>query len=598
MRLFPKITILISLTFLGWHQITAQNADWLTTTERSGFRQTARYQETNDYFFRFAQASPWVKIIPFGKSPEGRTLFLVIIDRQQHFSPQATQAASKPIVLIENCIHPGECEGKDASMMLVRDLVIHRQFPDVLEKVILIIIPIFNVDGHERFSPFNRINQNGPAEMGWRVTATRLNLNRDFMKADTPEMRAWLKLFNDWQPHLFIDTHTTDGADFQYDILYNIDTHPEFGGAISQWAREVFLPEFIPACEAKGHLLCPYAGLIDRTDPAKGLRGGVWPPRLSNPYVTLRNRAGLLLETHSLKDYQTRVRASYDFILAALQIVARNPAALLNAVASEDTRCQSMGKLYDPGQHFALTFQTTLKADSLFYRGYQFEIREGLVSGQKYLVYRPEPADVHTVYYNHVTPLITVPIPLGYLIPQQWQGVIDVIRAHGIQIFRLTEAISDSFQCYRFQNPRWSDAPYEGRFRVSFEKKIGTEKFSLPAGTIYIPLAQQNARLILHLLEPDAPDALIRWGFFNTIFEQKEYFEHYTMEPLAQQMLAADPQLKDEFETKLAADSTFAKDSYQRLMFFYQRSPYWDQNQNRYPVLRVIRPVQQKVLPL
>jgi hypothetical protein len=590
----PKIIFL--LIWLIPFAAVVRAEDWTTFYEKSNFRQTPRFAETHAYFQKLADYSPRARLEIFGETPEGRALELLIISNEKHFKPGPAKTSGKPIVLIENCIHPGESEGKDASMLLARDLLVKNKYPEILDKLTLLIIPIINPDGHERFGAFNRINQNGPDEMGWRVTATRLNLNRDFMKADAPEMCAWLKMFGQWDPHLFIDCHTSDGADFQYDILYYLDQHDEFGGAISRWARQEFLPNFLPRVEARGHILGQYCGLLDEKRPEMGLRCGVWPPRLSNVYVTLRNRGGLLLETHSLKDYQTRVTATYDFLLSALQEIAQNPTRLIRAVAAEDARVELLGKKYDPAIQIPLTFQSTTQVDSILYRGYAVVPQPGRISGAEYLTYQPIPRDIPTVAFNAVEPVVSVPVPLGYLIPRQWQDVLEILELHEIQLFRLEQEIADTFQVYHVEDPVWATAPYEGRLRVSFKTRQQAEKHTLPAGTVYAPVSQPNAKILIHLLEPQAPDALIGWGFFNTIFEIKEYFENYSMEPLAQKMAADNPALNAEFAAKLAQDSVFAASPAQRLMFFYQRSPYWDSARNRYPVFRVIKPLAPNLL--
>jgi hypothetical protein len=203
----------------------AQFEEWETFFELSGKKETPRYKETMDFCKRLEKKSRWVHMTSFGKSAMERDLPLMIIDNQGLSDPNAVHASGKVVLLIQACIHPGEPEGKDAGLMLVRDLVIGNKFPGLLDHVSVLFIPIFNVDGHERFGPFNRINQNGPQEMGWRVTANNLNLNRDFLKADAPEMQAWLNMFNTWMPDFFIDSHTTDGADYQYVLTYQMEIY-------------------------------------------------------------------------------------------------------------------------------------------------------------------------------------------------------------------------------------------------------------------------------------------------------------------------------------------------------------------------------------
>lgn len=578
--------------FLSLYDGAIAADDWITYFERTDSLGTPRYEETVRYFQRLADTSPFARMTSFGTSPEGRELPLMIISKDQHFTPEAAIESGKPIILIQCCIHPGESEGKDAVMLLARDMLIYKRHATILENNILMIIPIFNVDGHERFGPYNRINQNGPTEMGWRVTATRLNLNRDFMKAESPEMRAWLRLFHEWLPHLVFDCHTTDGLDHQYVIAYNIDEHADFGGAVSVWAHQEFVPALIEGCARKGHLIVPYSGFFDEEHPEKGIRGGVWPPMLSNPYVTLNNRAGVLIETHSLKPYPLRVRATYDFLLTAMDHVSTHPRHLLDAVSTEDRQGGALGAAYDPEIEFPLTFNpVTNRGDSMIYRGYRFELKDGVISGEPYIAYTNEPSDFATVFFNEVSPNIQITPPLGYLIPAPWTDAIEVLEAHGAIVHRLSHAVTDTFETYRFKNVRFSARSFEGRHRPAYETVAVREAMTFPAGSAFVPLGNQKSKIVMHLLEPQAPDALVGWGFFNTIFEHKEYFEAYVMEPMAQQMIAEDDNLRGEFERKLASDSTFAANPRARLQFFYERSPYWDTEKDRYPVARITSPI-------
>lgn len=584
--------LFLLLLFIAGTNIRQNTSDWQTYYEKSGGQETPRYAETMDFFKRLADASANAKMTSFGISPEGRDLNLFIISKEKSFTPEQAQNSGKPVVLIQCCIHPGECEGKDAAMMLARDILIDKKFPEILEKLIITIIPIFNVDGHERFGPYNRINQNGPQEMGWRVTSTRLNLNRDYVKADAPEMRAWLKMFNQWKPHLFYDCHTTDGQDFQYVLTYNIDTHENYGGAVSRWAKNDFLPAVVPDCEAKGHIIGIFGGLDDERHPEQGMTIGVWRPMLSNPYLTVRNRAGLLIETHSLKPYLQRVQATYDFIRVGLQELAKHPDRLLNAVKEEEARASRLGKTYNLDEKFALQYQPSKdRGASMIYRGNQCEEKYGKIFGDKYLAYTREKRDVPTILFDDAEPTVTIVPPLGYLIPRQWTDVIEVVKLHGANIYRLDEDLTGEFECYRFGDVKFRSVPYEGRQLVTYKTEAVIENRTFKAGSIYVPLGCPESKIIMQMLEPQAPDALVGWGFFNTIFEMREYFESYIMEPMAEKMAAENPELMKEFNQKLVADSAFAANPYQRLMFFYERTPYWDEGKNLYPVARVTKPL-------
>ncbi len=583
------LTLLLGMIFVN----EIYGDDWQTFYEKSGGLETPRYAETLRYFERLDQASSFSKLTFFGTSPEGRKLPLFIISRDRCFTPAAAQKSGKLIVLIQGCIHAGESDGKDAMMLLARDLLIARKYPEILQELIILMVPIFNVDGHERFSAFQRINQNGPKEMGWRATATRLNLNRDFLKADAPEMSAWLSMYHQWSPHFFYDCHTTDGVDFQYVLTYNIDEHEVFGGAVSRWAKQSFLPAIQKRCEEAGMIIGPYAEPRDYEHPEKGFIGGVWRPMLSNVYATICNRAGFLIETHALKPYRVRVQATLDFILFGLQELAKNGAWLKKAVAEEDKAMSLVGAHWDTSMHFPLQFRTKFHAgESMIYRGYQATIQQGAISGRPYLVYRPEAMDVPTVYYNEVEPTVSVVPPIGYLIPPAWRQIIDVLDAHRIDYKKLPQETQFICEVYRLKDVKFRNTPYEGRQIPSFQVSLQREERAFMAGTIYVPLANPKSRLIMHLLEPQAPDALVAWGLINTIFEEKEYFESYVMEPLAQRMMAMDEDLAQSFRKKLATDSAFAANSRARLRFFYEHSPYFDREKDLYPVFRVIRPME------
>jgi len=264
----------------------------------------------------------------------------------------------------------------------------------------------------------------------------------------------------------------------------------------------------------------------------------------------------------------------------------------LAAVKSEDDRASQLGKAFDPAEKFPLQFRTlTDRGDSLIYRGFRFEMKKGEISGRDYPVYSNKKWDVPSVLFEDVEPTITIAPPLGYLIPRQWTDVIDVVKLHASKMYRLAEDVTGEFEGYRLSDAKFRSAPYEGRQLVTYKTEAITGERTFTAGSVYVPLGCPESKIIIQMLEPDAPDALVGWGFFNPIFEMREYFESYVMEPMAQQMIEANPDLLNEFQAKLQSDSAFAANPYQRLMFFYQRSPYWDQEKDLYPVARVTRPL-------
>ncbi len=553
--------------------------------------ETANLDETYDYFSRLARASMQARWLSFGTTPEGRAMNMLIVSADGCFTPEQAHRRRKPIILVQGCIHAGETEGSDVCQMLARDLVVRNAYPDLMEHLILIFIPVFNVDGFFRFSPYHRINQNGPREMGWRATSTRHNLNRDFIKADTPEMRQWLKMFHSWQPHLFFDCHTTDGQDFQYVLTYNIDTHPEYGGAVSQWAKDDLLPPLRRALGRRGLITGPYAGLIDEKKPEQGMLGGVWRPMLSNSFATLCNRAGFLIEAHSLKPYNQRVHATMDLILESLHQLCAAPDGLVQAVQNEDAKAGRWAGSATAA--IPLQFKTCMdRYDTLTYYGYKTEYVRGVISGQTYPVYTQQPQNTASKYYNDVETVVSVQPPLGYIVPAQWTAVLDVLAAHQIPLLRLPRPISQTFEMYRLQDVRFRTSSYEGRQTVTCSAQSVRVNSTFDAGDVYVSLKTPKAKLIMYLLEPQSPDALLAWGFFNTIFEDKEYFEEYVMEPMAQQMLKIDTTLAKRYCQKLAQDSLFAASGRERLRFFYEKSPYFDEEKNLYPVARVVNAIE------
>lgn len=565
--------------------------EWLTKAERTDFRETCRYDETVEFCRALDAASDWITYTTFGKSPLGRDLPLVIAASGGEFDPQKAKASGKPIVLVQNAIHPGECDGKDASLMLLRDIAVTRTRADLLRNAILLIVPIYNVDGHERFGPYNRINQNGPAEMGWRTTAQNYNLNRDYVKADAPETRALLALWNRWQPDLHLDTHTTDGGDWQYDMMPAWETSAMVSPSIARWHEEVLKPRLFEGLTADGHVPMTYFDLVDSRDPTKGIGSGPFEPRFASGYIAIRNRPSILVESHMLKPNRTRIMGQYSVLRHTIELANAYASTLREAVAAADSEASSLGKEYDPNRKIALGVTTNPeKSTPLSFKGYAFERQASEVSGTDWIRYdSTKPETFEIPYYNQFDVTLEIAPPAGYVIPPQWTAAVEMLDIHGLAYRRLEQPAKLEVESYRFREPKFAARGFEGRVRVSFTAELQRGEQAFPAGSVVVPLSQPGARLAMHLFEPQASDSLMQWGFFNAILEQKEYAEGYILEKLARDMMAADPGLKKEFEEKVAADAEFAKDPRARLNFFYHRSAYFDRQLGAYPVCRLLR---------
>jgi Zinc carboxypeptidase len=563
----------------------AQVAEWATFYELSGNKETPRYQETMDYCKRMEMNSKWVHMTSFGKSAMGRDLPLMIIDNQDLSDPIAIHASGKLLLLIQACIHPGESEGKDAGLMLIRDIVIHKKFSGLLDHVSILFIPIFNVDGHERFGPYNRINQNGPRKMGWRVTANNLNLNRDYLKADAPEMQAWLKMFNTWMPDFFIDTHTTDGADYQYVMTYQMELYGDMDPGLTDWSKNIFLKDWSSQLEKAGFPVFPYIEFRNWHDPESGIEMSVGPPMLSQVYTSLRNRPGLLLETHMLKPYGQRVSATYEALKASIVILGQESAKLKGLIRQADNDVAGQ-EFRTTG--FPLRFETLKDSTMVNFLGIEYKKMKSEITGDDYYQYNKTKTTFQVPYFDKTKPVLFARLPEAYIIPAEWKTVIDRLELHGIKIKLLARDTTLTISTWKFSNPKWQSNPYEGRHLLnSFESNEISITRDFSAGSAIVDLAQPGAKIIAHLLEPKGNGSLLYWGFFDVIFEQKEYAEHYVMEPLAAKMLVENPALKTEFEKKKAADTVFAKNPNAILNWFFSKTAYWDNHKDIYPIGKI-----------
>jgi hypothetical protein len=561
----------------------ASPKDLLTLAERTNYAETARYRDSRMLSERMAERSPWLRVVTFGKTTQGRDLFAVVASKDRAFTPEAARATGKPVILLQSCIHPGEVDGKEASEMLLRDVAITKRYAAWLDKVILVNIPILNVDGHERFSAYNRINQDGPREMGFRVTAQRLNLNRDFMKADAPEMKAWLKLFNSWLPDFFLDNHVTDGMDFQYDVTIDIAQNQEVWETVAAWTRERYLPLLNDSMATDGHIMGPYGGFVDG-DPSKGFATGSYSPRYSTGYAAIQNRPGLLVETHSLKSFKTRTWAHYDIMKRSIEAIVRDPDALRSAVLAAD---RAVSRLAGSSAKVHLEGKRSDESEPFTFKALRVTRRPSDLTGAAVNVYESAPVDIVTRLFAKTSTTVAATVPDGYVIPAEWTEIIERLGLHGVRMERLLQPVETEFETFHLSNPRFGSQPFEGRIQVSFQSAPIQRRLRMPARSVYVPLNQRAARVAINLLEPDAPDSLIRWGFLHSIFEQKEYFSDYIMEPIAQEMAKRHPVLRREFDRRVASDPAFAKNPRQRLTWWYERSPYFEHDKDVYPILRV-----------
>jgi hypothetical protein len=575
-----------------------------TRAEQSGYRETGRTAEVEALSAELARTWPHaVRSFEYGRSAEGRVMRALIVSRTGALSPAELQRRSIPLLMIQAGIHPGESDGKDAGFIALRELL-EAGAGTVLEHIALLFIPAFNTDGHERVGRWNRPNQNGPAETGWRTTGQNLNLNRDYMKAEAPEMHAMLRLIDAWDPLICADLHVTDGADFEPDVSLQVE--PLNQGAPSLRASGLELREqLIARVAADGSLPLPfYPDLVEADNPESGFVLTVYSPRFSTGYFPQRNRFTVLVETHSWKPYEQRVRVTRNTILGLADLMVEHGRRWLGEAQRADAEAAALAGT-DVDLDFASGWREPLagqaagsptsvddasNAEMIDFRGYAYTRTKSEISGGLVTRYDSSKPQIWRVpYRKKVRASVTTRVPKGgYIVsPGHADFIAAKLDLHGIKYQRLDTARGNSeVEVFRAQSTAFSSAPFEGRMRLTLTGEWRKERLDLPAGSLFVPTAQRLVRLVAALLEPRAPDSLAAWGFFNAWFEQKEHLEAYIAEPIARDMLRKDPQLAAEFQRQLATDPAFAASPAARLEFFHRRHASWDTRFNLYPVFR------------
>jgi hypothetical protein len=573
--------LFILLVFIGSHTLSGQS-HWQTFYEASGGKETPRYDETYRYAKMLADSSSIISMVEYGKSPQGRSHFALVLDRDGLRNPSLIRDKGRIIFLVQACIHPGEPEGKDAGLLFLRDVAIGKKNLHLLENVSVVFIPIVSVDGHERFGPYNRINQNGPEEMGWRTTPTNLNLNRDFLKGDAPEMQAWLELFNAWMPEAFMDIHTTNGADYQYVITYAVENLGNMDPALTRWLDERFIPTIEQAMENKGLPIFPYVSFRRWHDPRSGLRTWASAPRYSVGYAAARNRVGILVETHMLKPYPRRVEATLELIIQTMEILSSEQKSLRSATLEADQRCSSGLLASEP---FPVTYRLSDKSTSVDFLGFSYSVIKSDLTGNDWFIYSDTPQTFTLEWFHDNLPDKVVGIPKAYVIPVEWSEIIYRLACHGIEMQILQEETLMDVSVWKFSGVKLSAQTYEGRTRVEeLSMQEVPQKVRYHAGSALINVNQQAARVIVHALEPASPESFLQWGFFNAIFEQKEYAESYVMEKMAREMIAKTPALLQEFNDFNATLPDTPAKMWAQYNWWFERTPWFDAMKNVYPV--------------
>ncbi|MFT4855942.1 MAG: hypothetical protein ACI9UV_001182 [Algoriphagus sp.] len=551
---------------------------WATPFEKSEGLESPNYAETMAWLEKLASESAYLTMTNARISEQGRVIHLVIASLDQDFSSSELSTSRKPLILIQAGIHAGEIDGKDAGMMLLRDIALGDK-KELLTKANILFIPILNVDGHERRSEFGRVNQRGPVEMGWRTNAQNLNLNRDYTKLETVGIKVLADIITRYDPDLYIDVHVTDGADYQYDITYGYVATGGYSPAISSWLSTSFKPEVDQALKNMGHIPGPLLFAANGDDFSGGNIAFSFSPRFSHTYGDIRHMASILIENHSLKPFEQRVLGTYVFLEQAINSLGDHFEALQVAVESDSGQ---------PKESIPVKFKfRETVADSMQFLGVASSKVTSEITGAEYVKWEGQAITQVVSSLLMDVPELSVSVPKAYWVPAEWSNLIEKMKQHGIELETLTEAKELKLEFSVVDNYKMGTQPYEGMSRVqSFEQEKVYRTVTLNPGSVRVKTDQTLGELAVILMEPESVDSFFQWGYFNAIFTQTEYIETYIMEPLIAKMLAEDSDLKKRFDEKKLDDLDFAKSPRAIYQWFYAQTPYYDQNWKVIPIGR------------
>ena len=564
--------VLFSISFFAFAQ--------QTPFELSQKKATATYQEAIDFYSTLAKNYPkQAKLLSYGSTDFGKPLHVLVLSSNGVFDPLALKKSDKRVLLINNGIHPGEPEGIDASMLLARDLL---QNQKLSQNVVVCIIPVYNIGGsHNRSSP-SRANQNGPVAYGFRGNSKNYDLNRDFIKSDSKNSLAFQQIFNTWQPEIFVDTHTSNGADYQYTMTLIPTQKDKLNATLSGYLTQTLVPNLYSKMKTKGFELVPYVNSINET-PDDGITGFIESPRYSTGYAALHNTIGFMPETHMLKAFDKRVESTYKLLQTYVEIVARDAKIIgANKRKADEDVAQQM--------EFPLDWKLNRSVyDSIEFKGFTAKYKPSEVSGAERLYYdRNEPFTKKIKQWNKFEPSITVTKPMAYVIPKAWDKVIALLKLNGVKMSQLAEDSKLSLEMYYISDLKTGTKPYEGHYLHSAVKVNAlSQAVQFYAGDYVVYVNQAQNRYIVETLEPQAIDSFFNWNFFDSILGQKEGYSAYVFEDTAAQLLNKNLSLKQKLEAEKLKNAEFAKNGAAQLDFVYKNSDYYEKTFNRYPIGRL-----------
>ena len=580
MRQLTRICLIIIVLSSCSQNKQKEDKPLTTLFENTKGTETATYSKVIAFYETLADNYTSIALYNMQQTDIGEPLRLITFNPNRSFESEFSNREDKIVLLINNGIHPGESDGIDATMLFMRDLAEGKIKPP--KNVIIAAIPVYNIGGALNRNSTSRTNQNGPEEYGFRGNARNYDLNRDFIKADTKNARAFANLFRTVKPDVFIDNHVSNGADYQYTLTHLFTQHNKLGGELGKYVQNSFMPQLEDSLQQKNWPITPYVNVFNRT-PESGFSQFKDSPRYSTGYTTLFNTLGMMVETHMLKPYKDRVEGTYELMRSMVNIADKD-AELIHQLRNSNRLSYKAGVDY-PVQWEIDSSQTSTRQ----FKGFEGEVIESKITGAKRLKYnRNKPFTKEITYYDYFKPKKSVTIPQSYIIPQGYWNVIDLLRQNKIELEKVKKDTVMTAEVYKIENFKTVKSPYEGHYlHYNTEVSTKTEDVKVKKGDYIAKTDQEGVRYLVETLEPTATDSFFNWNFFDTILQQKEGFSPYVWEDKAEAFLNNNPKIKKAFEEKKENDPDFAKNWYAQLDWIHKQSPNYEKSHLRYPIIRV-----------
>ena len=550
--------------------------------EKTNGLESATYFEAIDWYKNLYKISSRVLVKKMGMTDAGYPLHIVLVSADGKFDAAQWHKQNKAVIMINNGIHPGEPDGIDASMLLVRDIVSKKvKLPD---NIALAFIPVYNIGGCLNRNAYSRVNQNGPLEYGFRGNAQNLDLNRDFTKCDSKDARSFAQIFHWLDPDILIDNHVSDGADYQHTMTLITTQYDKLSADLGGWLRDKFEPQLYSGMTEKKWDMVPYVD-FSSSGPEKGMEMFYDPPRYSSGYAALFQTISFIPETHMLKPYKDRVLSTHALMQTFIEKTSANVIELIaqRAKARAEVikeRSWPMNWNIDTTTYLLISF-----------KGYEQAFKPSEATGLQRMFYdRSKPYTKQVKYYNRFKPSNFVSAPLAYIIPQGWYAVVDLMKLNNVIVTQLKNDTLIDVEAYHIDDYKASPRPFEKHHRNSLVKvSVMKQKIRFLKGDYLITMNQKANRYIVEMLEPTNDDSFFSWNFFDAVLQQKEGYSDYRWEDVAADVLKNNPDLKKKLEDKKAVDPKFAGNGSAQLDFIYKNSPYYEPSHNRYPVYRLIQ---------